>query len=65
MLSGPAPQEQAQGQPCPNCGKVHAAAPTVPAAQRIGEESPQVKLPDFEGNTVELAENSTSTHFDE
>jgi peroxiredoxin len=51
-----APQEQAQGQPCPNCGKVHAAAPTVPAAQRIGEEAPQVKLPDLEGNTVELAD---------
>jgi peroxiredoxin/uncharacterized membrane protein YphA (DoxX/SURF4 family) len=49
-------QPQAQGQPCPNCGKVHAAAPTVPAAQRVGEEAPEVKLPDLEGNTVQLAD---------
>jgi peroxiredoxin len=48
------PQGQAQGQPCPNCGKVHAAAPTVPAAQKVGEDAPEVKLPDLEGNTVEL-----------
>jgi peroxiredoxin len=52
-----APQQpQAQGQPCPNCGKVHAAAPTVAAAQKVGEEAPEVKLPDLEGNTVELAD---------
>jgi peroxiredoxin/uncharacterized membrane protein YphA (DoxX/SURF4 family) len=49
-------QPQGQGQPCPNCGKVHAAAPTVPAAQKVGEEAPEVKLPDLEGNTVELAD---------
>src|ERR687890_184241 len=49
-------QPQAQGQPCPNCGKVHAAAPTVPASQKVGEEAPEVKLPDLEGNTVELAD---------
>jgi len=48
-------QPQAQGQPCPNCGKVHAAAPTVEAAQKVGEEASEVKLPDLEGNTVELA----------
>jgi peroxiredoxin/membrane associated rhomboid family serine protease len=48
-------QPQTQGQPCPNCGKVH-AAPTVEAAQKVGEEAPQVKLPDLEGNTVELAD---------
>jgi peroxiredoxin len=47
---------QPQGKPCPNCGKVHAAAPTVPAAQKVGEEAPEVKLPDLEGNTVELAD---------
>jgi thiol-disulfide isomerase/thioredoxin len=52
----PAQQPQAQGQPCPNCGKVHAAAPTVPAAQKVGEDAPEVKLPDLEGNTVELAD---------
>ena len=49
-------QPQAQGQPCPDCGKVHAAAPTVPAAQRVGEEAPDVKLPDLTGHTVELAD---------
>jgi peroxiredoxin len=49
-------QPQAQSQPCPNCGKVHAAAPTVPASQKVGEEAPEVKLSDLEGNTVELAD---------
>jgi peroxiredoxin/membrane associated rhomboid family serine protease len=49
-------QSQTQGQPCPNCGKVHAAAPTVEASQKVGEEAPEVKLPDLEGNTVELAD---------
>jgi thiol-disulfide isomerase/thioredoxin len=49
-------QPQTQGQPCPNCGKVHAGAPTVAAAQKVGEEAPEVKLPDLEGNTVELAD---------
>jgi peroxiredoxin len=49
-------QHQTQGQPCPNCGKVHAAAPTVEAYQKVGEDAPQVKLPDLEGNTVELAD---------
>ena len=49
-------QPQTQGQPCPNCGKVHAAAPTVEAAQKVGEEAPEVKLPDLEGTTVELAD---------
>jgi peroxiredoxin len=49
-------QHQTEGQPCPNCGKVHAAAPTVEAAQKVGEAAPEVKLPDLEGNTVELAD---------
>jgi peroxiredoxin len=49
-------QPQTEGQPCPNCGKVQAAAPTVPAAQKVGEQAPEVKLPDLEGNTVELAD---------
>jgi len=47
-------QHQTEGQPCPNCGKVHAAAPTMPAAQQIGEPAPEVKLPDLQGTTVEL-----------
>jgi peroxiredoxin len=34
----------------------HAAAPTLPAAQRVGEDAPEVKLSDLEGNTVELAD---------
>src|SRR5919107_1177480 len=35
-------QPQTEGQPCPNCGKVHAAAPTVPAALPLGEPAPEV-----------------------
>src|SRR5215213_9696728 len=46
-------QHQTEGQPCPNCGKVHAAAPTVEAALPLGEPAPEVKLPDLQGNTVE------------
>jgi peroxiredoxin len=49
-------QPQTEGQPCPNCGKVHADAPTLPAAQKVGEDAPEVKLPDLEGHTVELAD---------
>jgi hypothetical protein len=52
----PPQQPQGQGQPCPNCGKVHAADPTVAAAQKVGEEAPEVKLPDLEGKTVELSD---------
>jgi thiol-disulfide isomerase/thioredoxin len=52
-------QPQAQGQPCPNCGKVHAAAPTaVPAALEVGEPAPEVNLPDLEGEIVELKDFS-------
>ena len=47
-------QPQTQGQPCPNCGKVHAAAPTLPAAREVGEPAPEIKLPDLQANTVEL-----------
>jgi peroxiredoxin len=47
-------QPQTEGQPCPNCGKVHAGAPTMPAAREIGEPAPEVKLADLEGRTVEL-----------
>ena len=48
---------QTEGQPCPNCGKVHAAAPSVPAALPLGESAPEVKLPDLEGHTVALTKN--------
>jgi thiol-disulfide isomerase/thioredoxin/uncharacterized membrane protein YphA (DoxX/SURF4 family) len=47
-------QPATQGQPCPDCGKVHAAAPTIPAAKNIGEPAPEVKLPDLEGKSVGL-----------
>jgi thiol-disulfide isomerase/thioredoxin len=47
-------QPQTEGEPCPNCGKVHAAAPTMPAARQIGEPAPEVKLADLEGTIVEL-----------
>ena len=50
----PQAQGQARGGPCPDCGKVHAAAPTVPAASKVGEPAPEVKLPDLQGNTVGL-----------
>jgi thiol-disulfide isomerase/thioredoxin len=45
---------QAQGRPCPDCGTVHAAAPTIPASTKIGEHAPEIKLPDLQGNTVDL-----------
>ena len=50
----PMMQPTAQGEPCPNCGKVHAAAPTVPAGREIGEPAPEVRLADLDGKTVEL-----------
>jgi methylamine dehydrogenase accessory protein MauD len=53
-LHHPQAQGQAQGEPCPDCGKVHAAAPTVPAATKVGEPAPEIKLPDLHGNTVDL-----------
>jgi peroxiredoxin len=53
-VPAPASNEGAQRQPCPKCGKVHAAAPTVPAAISVGEPAPEVKLPDLKGNTVKL-----------
>src|SRR5829696_1816819 len=51
----PGHQPTAQGEPCPNCGKVHAAAPTVPAGINIGEPAPPLKLRDLKGKTVNLA----------
>jgi peroxiredoxin len=54
LLPGAPAPEPSQGQPCPNCGKVHAAAPTIPAAVEVGEPAPDMKLPDLGGNTVKL-----------
>jgi methylamine dehydrogenase accessory protein MauD len=57
LLPGaPAPPDIPQGQPCPKCGKVHAAAPSMPAALKVGELAPEVALADLEGNTVRLAD---------
>ncbi|MDQ3964943.1 MAG: peroxiredoxin family protein, partial [Actinomycetota bacterium] len=50
-------QPQAQGEPCPNCGKVHPAghaAQAVPAGLKVGEPAPEIKLEDLDGNTIEL-----------
>jgi methylamine dehydrogenase accessory protein MauD len=48
------PQAAAQGDPCPNCGQVHASQPAVRAAEKIGEPAPPIKLKDLRGRTVEL-----------
>jgi len=54
----PMQQPQAQGQPCPNCGKVHpngnGAQQAMPAGVKVGESAPEMELPDLEGNTVTL-----------
>jgi peroxiredoxin len=50
------PQTAAQGDPCPNCGKVHASQPAVQAAEKIGEPAPPIKLEDSSGKAVELKE---------
>ena len=48
-------QPTAQGEPCPNCGKVHAAVPRVPAGREVGEPAPPLKLRDLAGKKVNLA----------
>jgi thiol-disulfide isomerase/thioredoxin len=61
---------EAQGEPCPNCGKVHpngnGAQQAMPTSLKIGEPAPAVKLPDLEGNPVELKDfhgKETLVHF--
>jgi thiol-disulfide isomerase/thioredoxin len=54
-------QPQTQGQPCPNCGKVHpnghaAAQPAERTGPKVGEPAPEVKLPELEGNELALAD---------
>ncbi len=55
------PQPAAQGEPCPNCGQVHAdnnghaAEETVPTGPAIGEPAPSLKLPNLKGKKVNLA----------
>jgi peroxiredoxin len=53
--------QQAQGEPCPNCGQVHAdngqadTQDAVPAGLKIGEPAPTLKLPNLKGKKVNLA----------
>jgi peroxiredoxin len=51
---------QAQGQPCPSCGKMHpnghAAQPAERPGPKVGETAPEVRLADLEGNEVSLQE---------
>jgi peroxiredoxin len=51
-------QRANQGEPCPNCGKVHATAPdarqAMPTDPKVGEPAPPVKLQDLGGETIEL-----------
>jgi peroxiredoxin len=68
-VGAPAPelpmhQPAAQGEPCPNCGKVHAAntgngqaaeQQAVPAGLNIGEPAPPVRLRDLKNKKVNLA----------
>jgi thiol-disulfide isomerase/thioredoxin/uncharacterized membrane protein YphA (DoxX/SURF4 family) len=50
--------QPAQGQPCPNCGKVHAngngSQQAMPAGVKIGQPAPEVKLPNLQGEIVSL-----------
>src|SRR5215211_4339278 len=55
-------QPQAQGQPCPNCGKVHpegngATQQAERMEPKVGEPAPEVWLADLEGNEVSLQES--------
>jgi methylamine dehydrogenase accessory protein MauD len=54
----PVHPQQAQGEPCPNCGQVHAdngQAAAQEAALEIGEPAPPLKLPNLKGKKVNLA----------
>ena len=48
------PQAAAQGEPCPNCGKVHDPRPDTPVSEKIGEPAPPIRLKDSTGKMVEL-----------
>jgi methylamine dehydrogenase accessory protein MauD len=52
------PQQAQEGEPCPNCGQVHAdngQATAQEAALEIGEAAPPLKLPNLKGKKVNLA----------
>ncbi len=56
----PVHPQQAQGEPYPNCGQVHAdngqaTEQAVPAGPAIGESAPPLKLPNLKGKKVNLA----------
>jgi peroxiredoxin len=56
----PVHPQQAQGEPCPNCGQVHAdngqaTQQAAPAGPAIGEPAPPLKLPNLRGKKVNLA----------
>ena len=44
----------AQGEPCPDCGQVHASQPAAPGAEKVGQSAPPIRLKDSRGKTVEL-----------
>ena len=54
------PQQAQEGEPCPNCGQVHAdngqaAQQAAPVGPAIGEPAPPLKLPNLKGKKVNLA----------
>jgi methylamine dehydrogenase accessory protein MauD len=56
----PSQPQQTQGEPCPNCGQVHAdngqaAQQPVPTGLEIGEPAPPLKLPNLKGKKLNLA----------
>lgn len=51
----PVQPQQAQGDPCPNCGQVHADnGHAASAGPKIGEPAPEIMLPSLGGKTIEL-----------
>ena len=48
------PQSAAQGEPCPNCGQVHAPPAAAQGTEKIGQPAPPIRLEDLSGETVEL-----------
>ena len=48
------PQPAAQGEPCPNCGQVHAPQPATQGTEKIGQPAPPIRLEDLSGRTVDL-----------
>jgi peroxiredoxin len=60
-MAQPQAQGEPQGQPCPNCGKVHpngngAVQQAERIGPKIGEPAPEVRLADLKSNEVSLQE---------